>query len=85
MSLYRNARWTEIAALLIEQQRDDKQNAGLREFDSVSYEDAGLEESRQQPLWGNTDVAVKPDGLEGGVCEYVAWFSDGEDSRYETN
>lgn len=20
-----------------------------------------------------------------GVCEYVAWFSDGEDSRYEIN
>lgn len=43
--------------------------------DFVSLEDAGFEEaSRHQPNHGFESVH-----------DYVMWFSDGEDSRYEMN
>jgi hypothetical protein len=52
---------------------------------------------KQQPLFGNTDMGMIDDMqdnevngrirgcIDGGVQEYVAWFYDGEDSRWETN
>jgi hypothetical protein len=72
------ARSAELARLMVEQSRDDI----LNEFDwtpSVSLEDAGLEESQQCPVFGNTDVPM--DGKlhhEGSVIQYLEWFSDGD-------
>jgi len=41
----------------------------------VSLEDAGLEETKIAPRFGDSS----------GVCENISWWSDGEDSRYESN
>jgi hypothetical protein len=41
--------------------------------DFLTLEEAGLEESGSHP-----------DG-DSGVCQYVEWFYDGEDSSYENN
>ena len=76
----------EIESLLVQQAMDDKLNYQAREFgDSVSLEQAELEEDSQQPLFGNTDGGGEKERLDGGVNEYVEWFSDGEDSRFESN
>jgi hypothetical protein len=76
----------EINSLKYEQAMDDKLNYQAREFgNSVSLEQAGLEEDSQQPLFGNTDGGAERERLDGGVSEYVEWFSDGEDSRFESN
>ena len=77
------ARSAELARLMVEQTRDDV----LNDFDwipSISLQDAGLEEPQQCPVFGNTDIPM--DGKlhhEGSVIQYLEWFSDGEDSRYE--
>lgn len=79
-------RSSEIENLLVQQQMDDKLNYSSREFQSsVTLEQAGLEEDSQQPLFGNTDGGSAKERLDGGVSEYVEWFSDGEDSRFESN
>lgn len=83
------AEYEELERLFVEQQRDDV----LDEFDwtpgTVDLVEAGLEESNQQPLFGNTDCSMQIDcckgHIEGGVQQYLDWFSDGEDSRYECN
>ena len=83
-SIKRN-KWVTIERLMIEQVRDQL-NIGQYDLETVSLVEAGIEEdSRQQPLFGNTDNMFQPVHCEGGVVEYVEWFSDGEDSRYETN
>jgi len=76
----------EIDSLKYEQAMDDKMDYRAREFgNSVTLEQAGLEEYSQQPLFGNTDGGGERERLDGGVNEYVEWFSDGEDSRFESN
>ena len=74
----RTRRWGEIKALMVEQQLD---SAGLlfkssaeSIYGTVTLVEAGLEEA-EGPRFGCHD----------GVCEVVAWFGDGEDSRYEVN
>lgn len=82
------SRYEEIGRLLVEQSMDDKNLQVTEEFESL--ESAGLEEdSRQQPCFGNNDNPIQIDPCkghyEGGVVEYVQWFSDGEDTRYDIN
>lgn len=50
----------------------------------LSLEEAGLEEdTNAQPLFGDSVSGFGR--THGSVPEYVAWFSDGEDSRFECN
>ena len=46
----------------------------LDRYDTISLSDAKLEESWQMPGHGYQSVH-----------DYIDWFSDGEDARYETN
>lgn len=58
--------------------------------DTTSLEEAGLEEdTNRQAVFGNVDHGLETDPClgryDGSVMEYVKWFSDGEDSRFEDN
>lgn len=76
----------ELQALMLEQRLDDTRNAGLCvPGETVSYQEAGLEEEVDQPLCGSRYFDPRNECSRGGVPEYIQWFSDGEDSRYETN
>ena len=59
--------------------------AAAYEPDAETLEQAGLEEC-DAPVFGFT---AEPNHdyphTDGGVMEYLTWFSDGEDSRYEVN
>lgn len=81
----------ELQLLLVEQQLDDVLGIGRQEFagdDAIDIVDAGLEESGQCPVFGNvkrcSDDTMECH-IEGSVVQYLDWWSDGEDSRYERN
>ena len=46
--------------------------------DFISLEDVGLEEAYPQPIFG----LCCGDNPNHSIPAYVAWWSDGEDSRY---
>lgn len=81
----------ELALLLVEQQLDDVLGIGRQEFsddEAVNIIDAGLKESGQCPVVGNVKRCsddVNECHNEGSVVQYLDWWSDGEDSRYERN
>lgn len=84
--LFNRGRMESLEQLILEQSRDDMNLELPTDEEFVGIEESGLEEgSNQQPLFGNTDNDSRPFHYEGGVQEYVEWFSDGEDSRYDTN
>ena len=61
----------------------------------ISLEDAGLEEQQDEAVFGqhfkhadDNHSWFRPNGgthVTGGINELVDWWSDGEDSRYESN
>ena len=73
----------EIANLIIQQAMDD---AELNQYPNSEVEESlPDEEMHSQPLFGNTDNGITDVHLEGGIIEYIDWFNDCEDSRYECN
>lgn len=88
MPCKRFVRWAEIKALMLEQQADAAGFPGtalLEQPETISLVEAGLEE-KEMPMFGYADPGTKMyDHVSGGVQEYITWFSDGEDSRYEAN
>lgn len=73
----------ELQMLILEQQVDAL-NKPQHHLDIVSLEDAGLEEdTRVEPIFGHTYARLE--SVYGGVIEYVDWFSDNDDSRWEQN
>lgn len=82
----RNSKQAYIERLIMEQEYDQVGLELPSDSEFVGLEEAGLEEdSNQQPEFGNPDNIHRPYHFEGGVQEYVEWFSDGEDSRYDYN
>ena len=80
---FRNGRSAELARLLLSQQYDEQM--GLvetpefeRNVEFCTLEEAGLEESGSEPVFGRDGQ----EGLEGGVIEVVDWFYDGECPRW---
>lgn len=58
------------------------------DWDDMSKEEDVIlqdEEDAEQPIFGNPTHRVKTGRghMDGGVLEYVSWFSDGEDTRCE--
>lgn len=79
---------SELQRLILAQQLDHLNI--LPEPDSLivnlTLEEAELEESQDQPMFGFTQKSrAKKHSCENGVVDLIAWFSDGEDSRYEVN
>ena len=68
---------------LIFEQKIDALNKPFREIETCTLEEAVLEEDNAcQPVFGWHNPTGQD---EGGVLEYLRWFSDKEDCRYETN
>lgn len=74
-SALNSGRTKTLEDLMLEQAYDDMGLEVGPIQETCSLEEAGLEEAtRHQPSHGFQ-----------GVPEYVQWWSDGEDSRYEAN
>lgn len=72
----------ELQLLILEQQVDAL-NKPPRGIETCTLEEAELEEDTAcQPIFGWCNTTPQD---EGGVLEYLRWFSDKEDCRYETN
>lgn len=88
---------SELKQLILQQACDKGTDGRMYDMDNcnhISLEESGLEENTdKQPIFGfNNRKEIKHDDMfnevnqpNHDVIEYVTWFSDGEDSRWEMN